>query len=116
MRNEVQYLLQQGLIRESTSPWAAPIVAARRKNGRLRLAMDYRRLNAATQPQHHPLPLIDDLVDQLTDARFFSTVDLKSGYYQMPMREQDAEVTAFVTPDGQYLKSGKFYECVTLTN
>ena len=107
VRNEVQYLLQQGLIRESTSPWAAPIVTARRKNGRLRLAMDYRRLNAASEPQHHPLQLIDDLVDQLTEARFFSTVDLKSGYYQMPMREQDAEVTAFVTPDGQYEWTGR---------
>ena len=69
--------------------------------------MDYRRLNAASEPQHHPLLLIDDLVDQLTEARFFSTVDLKSGYYQMPMREQDAEVTAFVTPDGQYEWTGR---------
>ena len=82
MRDKVEYLIQQGPIRdsrESTSPWTASIVAARRKNGRLRLAMDYRRLNADSHPQHHPLPLIEDLVDQLTEAQIFSTVDLKSG-------------------------------------
>ena len=107
VREEVQYLLRQGLIRESTSPWAAPIVAARRKNGKLRLAMDYRRLNALTHPQHHPLPLIDDLVDQLTDAKFFSSVDLKSGYHQMPLRKEDAAKSAFVTPDGQYEWTGR---------
>ena len=107
VRDEVEYLIQQGLIRESTSPWAAPIVAARRKNGRLRLAMDYQRLNADSHPQHHPLPLIDDLVDQLTEAQFFSTVDLKSGCYQMPMRREDAAKTVFVTPDGQYEWTGQ---------
>ena len=107
VRDEVEYLIQQGLIRESTSPWAAPIVAARRKNGRLRLAMEYRRLNADSHPQHHPLPLIDDLVDQLTEAQFFSTADLKCGYYQMPMRREDAAKTAFVTPDGQYEWTGQ---------
>eukprot|EP00117_Sycon_ciliatum_P041508 scpid45029/ scgid1237/ Retrovirus-related Pol polyprotein from transposon 297; Protease; Reverse transcriptase; Endonuclease len=72
--------------------------------------MDYRRLNADSHPQHHPLPLIDDLVDQLTEAQFFSTVDLKPGYYQMPMRREDAAKTAFVTmvtPDGQYEWTGQ---------
>ena len=101
-RKEIDFLLKQGLFCESSSPWAAPIVYARRKNGHLRLAMDYQRLNGLAQPQHHPLPLIDDLADQLTDAKFFSTVDLKSGYYQMQMQEEDASKTSFVTPVGQY--------------
>ena len=98
----IDYLLKQGLIHESSSPWAAPIVKARRKNGHLRLAMDYHRLNGLALPQHHPLPLIDDLVDQLTDAKFFSTVNLKSGYYQLQMQEENASKTSFVAPDGQY--------------
>ena len=107
VRNEIDYLLKQGLLRELSSQWAAPIVTARRKNGRLRLAMDYRRLNRLAQPQHHPLPLIDDLVDQLTYAKFFSTVDFKSGYYQMQMQEEQASTTSFVTPDGQYEWTGQ---------
>ncbi|XP_065197721.1 uncharacterized protein LOC135829246 [Sycon ciliatum] len=69
--------------------------------------MDYRRLNADSHPQHHPLPLIDDLVDQLTEAQFFSTVDLKYGYYKMPMRREYAAKTAFATPDGQYKWAGQ---------
>ena len=104
VRKEVR---KRCLIRGSSSPWAAPIVTARRKNGNLRLAIDYRRLNGLAQPRYHPLPLIDDLVDQLTDAKFFSTVDLKSGYYQMQMREEEASKTSFVTPDGQYEWTGQ---------
>ena len=69
--------------------------------------MDYRRLNGLAQPQHHPLPLIDDLVDPLTDAKFFSTVNLISGYYQMQMQEEDTSKTSFVTPDGQYEWTGQ---------
>ena len=106
VRHEIDYILKQGLIREFSSPWAAPIVTARRKNGNLGLAMDYRRLNRLAQPQHHPLPLMDDLVDHLTDAKLFSTVDLKRGYYQMQMREEDAPKTSIMTPDGQYEWTG----------
>ena len=64
VRKEIDYQLKQGLIRELSSPWAAPIVTARRKNGNLRLAMDYRRFNGLAQHQHQPFPLIDDLVDR----------------------------------------------------
>ena len=102
VRHEIDYILMQGLIRELSSPWAAPIVTARRKNGNLGLAMDYRRLKGLAQPQHHLLPLIDDLVDHLTDAKLFSTVHLTCGFYQMQMREEDAPNTSIMTPDGQY--------------
>ena len=97
---EIEGLLKQGLIEPSTSPWAAAIVWVRRKNGRLRLAMDYRALNDRTVEQHHPLPLIDDQVERLTEARVFSTLDLKVGYHQMPFREEDCEFTGFVTRMG----------------
>ena len=105
VREEIEYLLKQGSIRKSSLPWAAQIVTARHKSGHLRLAMDYRRSNELAQPQHHPLPLIDDLVNQLTDAKFFSTINLKSGYYQM--QEEDASKTSFMTPGGQYELMGQ---------
>lgn len=81
VQQEIQYLLDQGLIETSTSPWASPIVMARRKNGKLRLAIDYRRLNSLTIASHFPLPLIEDILDKLSNARYFSTLDAKNGYY-----------------------------------
>ena len=107
VREEINYLLSQGLIETSTSPWASPIVIARRKNGRLRLAIDYRRLNSLTINSHYPLPVVDDLLDRLSNAKFFSTLDAKSGYWQMPLRGEDCYKTAFVTPDGQYEWTGR---------
>ena len=86
LREEINYLLSQGLIETSTSPWASPIVIARRKNGRVRLAIDYRRLNSLTINSHYPLPVVDDLLDRLSNAKFFSTLDAKSGYWQMPLQ------------------------------
>ena len=102
VNDEITHLLSQGLITQSTSPWAAPIVVARRKNGQIRLAIDYRALNAQTFDQHHPIPRIDDLIDRLGEAKYFSSLDLKSGYYQMPLHEEDSDLTGFVTPDGHF--------------
>ena len=102
MNDEITHLLSQGLITQSTSPWAAPIVVARRKNGQIRLAIDYRALNAQTFDQHHPIPRIDDLIDRLGEAKYFSSLDLKSGYYQMPLHEEDSHLTGFVIPNGRF--------------
>ena len=78
-------------------------MCARRKGGRLRLAIDYRALNAKSLScSQHPIPRIDDLLDRLGEATFFTTLDLKSGYHQMPVREGDRELTSFVVPWGQY--------------
>ena len=107
VNKEITHLLGQGLITQSTSPWAAPIVVARRKNGQIRLAIDYRALNAQSFDQHHPIPRIDDLIDRLGEAKYFSSLDLKSGYYQMPLREEDSDLTGFVTPDGQFQWTGR---------
>ena len=83
-------------------------MCARRKKGQLRLAMDYRALNAQTISNSvHPIPLIEDLLDRLGNARIFSTLDLKSGYHQMPMREKGKELTEFVVLWGQYSTNGK---------
>ena len=99
VRKEIDTLFKQGLIRHSNSPWASPIVCARRADGSLRLAIDYRLVNSVSYPATlHPIPLIEDLLDRLSDAKYFSVLDAKSGYHQMPLRAEDTEVTAFVTP------------------
>ena len=108
VREELKELEEMGVIRSSSSPWAAPIVCARRANGKLRLAIDYRGLNSVTHPATlHPIPLVEDLFDRLSKARFFSVLDAKSGYHQMPLKETDAGATAFVVPWGQFEWSGR---------
>ena len=98
---QVQQMLSSNVIRPSNSPWASPVVMVRKKDGSLRFCVDFRQLNAATVKDAHPLPRIDDLLDALHGARWFSTLDLKSGYWQVPISEQDKEKTAFRTSSGQ---------------
>ena len=108
VRKEIKELLDMGVIRPSNSPWAAPIVCARRQDGSLRLALDYRALNAVSLPATlHPIPRIDDLVDRLADSKYFSMLDAKCGYHQLPLEEDEAELTAFVVPWGQYEFCGR---------
>ena len=98
---QVQQMLTSGVIRPSNSPWASPVVMVKKKDGSLRFCIDFRQLNAATIKDAHPLPRIDDLLDALHGARWFSTLDLKSGYWQVPIQERDKEKTAFRTSSGQ---------------
>jgi hypothetical protein len=74
----------------------------KKKDGSMRVCIDYRNLNAVTVKNKYPLPRIDDLLDQLKDAKFFSKIDLRSGYHQMKIRSEDIPKTAFVTRYGQY--------------
>ena len=98
---QVQQMLSSGIIRPSNSHWASPVVMVKEKDGSLRFCVDFRQLNAEAVKDGHPIPHIDNLLNALHGARWFSTLDLKSGYWQVPIQERDKEKTAFRTSSGQ---------------
>ena len=98
----VQEMLEQGVIKPSSSPWANPIVLVTKKDGSTRFCMDYRRLNSLTKIDVHPLPQIDDSHDLLAETQFFSSLDLASGYWQVGMEKESREKMAFTTHAGLY--------------
>ena len=105
-RNTVQEELRQmekdGIIERSTSEWAAPIVLVKKKDGMLRMCVDYRRLNSLSRVDAYPMPQVDDLIDRLGNAKFISTLDLSRGYWQVPVSEDARAKTAFTTPYGLF--------------
>ena len=101
---QVQQMLASDFICPSNSPWASPVVMVKKKDCSLHFCVDFRQLNAATVKDAHPIPRVDDLLDVLHGARWFSTLDLKSGYWQVPIMERDKEKTAFRTSCGQLYK------------
>ncbi len=102
VRKQVADLLRKGLIEPSQSPYGAPILFVQKKDGSLRMCIDYRALNKLTVRNQYPLPRIDDLLDRLQGARVFSALDLQSGYHQIRITEEDRPKTAFKTPMGLY--------------
>jgi hypothetical protein len=87
--------MDKGYIRPSVSPWGAPVLFVKKKDGTLRLCIDYRQLNNVTIKNKYPLPGIDDLFDQLGGVSIFSKIDLSSGYYQVRIKGEDIHKTAF---------------------
>src|SRR5262249_30178921 len=83
LKRQLQDLLDKGLIRPSVSPWDAPVLFVKKKDGSFRMCIDYRKLNQVTVKNKYPLPRIDDLFDQLQSARVFSKIDLRYGYHQL---------------------------------
>ncbi|KAL6331976.1 hypothetical protein AAG906_020329 [Vitis piasezkii] len=102
LKTSLDELLGKGFIRPSTSPWGAPVLFVKKKDGTLRLCIDYRKLNRVTVKNKYPLPRIDDLFDQLKGAKYFSKIDLRTGYHQLRVREEDVSKTAFRTRYGHY--------------
>jgi hypothetical protein len=102
LKKQLEELLEQGFIRPSVSPYGAPILFVRKKDGSLRMCVDYRALNKITIKNKYPLPRIDELLDRLHGAKFFSKLDLMSGYHQVRIKDQDVFKTAFRTRYGHY--------------
>ena len=102
LKLQLQELLEKGFIRPSVSPWGAPMLFVKKKDGTLRLCIDYRQLYKLTVKNKYPLPIIDDLFDQLKGASIFSKIDLRSGYHQLRIKYVDVHKTAFRTRYGHY--------------
>ncbi|KAK1413557.1 hypothetical protein QVD17_35332 [Tagetes erecta] len=102
LKKQLDELLEKGFIRPSSSPWGAPILFVKKKDGSMRMCIDYRELNKVTIKNRYPLPRIDDLFDQLQGACCFSKIDLRSGYHQLKVQEEDIPKTAFRTRYGHY--------------
>ena len=102
LKAQLQELVDGGFIRPSISPWGAPVLFVKNKDGTWRLCIDYRQLNKVTIRNKYPLPQIDDLFDQLQGAKVFSKIDLRSGYHQLRIRESDISKTTFRTRYGHY--------------
>ena len=98
----IDCMLDKGIIRESTSPWSQPLVIVTKKDGSPRFCVNFRRLNSITKKQIFPMPRVDDVLDSLSDACYFTTLDLASGYWQIPMTPEDMEKTAFCTRKGNF--------------
>jgi len=102
VKEHIDQLLDNDVISPSCSPWAAPIVAVRKPDSSIRLCIDYRQLNAITKKDAFPLPRVDDAIDAMAGARYFSTLDLAAGYWQVELDEAAKAKSAFVTPFGLY--------------
>eukprot|EP00833_Pecoramyces_ruminatium_P000407 jgi/Orpsp1_1/1174439/evm.model.c7180000050100.1 len=102
LKEEIISLLNKGLIIPSHSPWSFPVLLVRKKNGKWRLCIDYRKLNEITIKDSYSLPFIDELVSSVRGAKIFSALDLYSGYHQIPMNPKDIEKTSFTTKFGNY--------------
>ena len=102
MRRAVEDLVSQGLVKKSSSPWSSPSFFVEKKDGTRRLVIDYRRLNEVTVGDEYRPPRIDDIIHRMLGAKFFSSLDLVSGFYQIPIRAEDRVKTAFCTPFGLF--------------
>jgi hypothetical protein len=102
LMKQLKKLLEQGFVRTSASPWGSSILFVEKKDDTKRTCIDYHTLNSIRSRTNTPLPRIEDLLDRLKKAKFFSNIDLRSGYHQMKIREQDIPKTAFTTWYGLY--------------
>ena len=102
LKQKSDKLLEAGVIRESDSSWSAPIVVVPKRDGGKRLCIDYRALNAITRPFIWPIPRVEDILTKLGKAKFFTTLDLRSGYHHIALNKETIKKTAFCTPFHKY--------------
>lgn len=96
---ELDEMLKQGIVEPSNSPWSSPILLVKKKDGKYRFCVDYRKLNAVTVRDSYPLPLVADTLDKLRDAKYLSSLDVRSAYWQVPMAQESKQYTAFTVPN-----------------
>ena len=102
VRSQIDQLLELGIIRPSTSPWSSSVVTVSKKDGGVRICVDYRAVNAITVPDPYQMPLIEEILDMLASAKFISKIDLNKGFHQIPIDSADSPKTAFCTPWGKF--------------
>ena len=102
VQKEIKEMLREGIIQPSHGPWAAPIILVPKKDGSLRICVDYRKLNVVTTPDPFPIPRVEDLLDGMSSAKFITILDLARGYWQVPMEPASRVKTAFSTDFGKY--------------
>jgi len=102
LKDELDNLLDQGIIEESTSPWASPIVMVPKADGTLRLCTDFRKVNSCTVPDPFPLPRIEDLIDRVGKAKYLTKLNMTRGYWQVPLDDPFMPISAFVTSFGHF--------------
>lgn len=99
---EIDNMLQMGIVRPSTSPWASPVVIVPKPDGTIRFCVDYRRLNSLTKMDAYPMPRVEQMLEKVSKANFISTLDLTKGYWQVPLDKASQTKSAFVTPRGLF--------------
>src|SRR6266545_3445703 len=102
MKKEIERMLKDRIIKKSKSPWTSPVVLVSKKDGSIRFYVDYKKTNAIIIVDAHPLPVVNDTVDKIGGKKYYTSIDLVSGYWQVEVDENSQDITVFVTPWGLY--------------